>query len=156
MNTRTRIMTGLCAAALTLGLTACGGKKETSIDVAQLSKDLQATISTGSLGEVSEDIIASTYFLDMDKIEEASAALNSGASACEVAVVKCSDSSYVSEAEELFETYVDNRSTLFASYNAPEVEKLDAALIKSSGNYVVLCVTDDTDAAEAVLKEAGF
>ncbi|MDO4344937.1 MAG: DUF4358 domain-containing protein [Eubacteriales bacterium] len=146
------------AGALALSLTACGGKsdKDVTVDIAKLSSDLQSTITSGGLGEVSSDILASTYFLDMDQIEESTAALNSGASACEVVIVKCKDDSYVSEAEDLFETRVKNQSDLFADYNADEVSKLDEALIESAGNYVVLCVTDDTKAAESILKEAGF
>ncbi len=139
-------------------LTACGGKKSENIDVdiTKLCEDLQATVTSGELAAVSSDILASTYFFDMSKVEESIAALSSGASACEVAIIKCSDSSYVSDAKELFETRVKNQSDLFADYNAPEVAKLDAALIKTAGNYVVLCVTDDTASAENILKEAGF
>ena len=71
-------------------------------------------------------------------------------------VIKCSDSSYVSEVKGLFETRVKNQSDLYSSYNADEVKNLDNAIIKTSGNYAVLCVTNDTAAAEKVLKEAGF
>lgn len=139
-------------------LTACGGGKsgDVTVDVTKLCEDLQATVTSGELATVSSDILASTYFFDMAKIEESTAALSSGASACEVAVVKCNDNSYVSEAKGLFETRVKNQSDLFAGYNAPEVAKLDAALIKTCGDYVVLCVTDDTAKAEEILKEAGF
>ncbi|MDO5539727.1 MAG: DUF4358 domain-containing protein [Eubacteriales bacterium] len=153
-----RILLGITAVICALALTACGSKKgsDVSVDIEKLAADLTATVTSDTLSSVSADIMASTYFFDMEKVEEGTAALNSGASACEVAVVKCSDSAYVSEAENLFKTRVKNQSDLFADYNAPEVAKLDAALIESAGNYVVLCVTDDTKAAEEILKEAGF
>ena len=152
-----RILTCFAAAAaIACVLTACGSKGGADIDMKKLSADLQGTITSGSLAEVSSDILASTYFLDMEKIDDSVAALNSGASACEVAIVKCKDSDYVKEAEQLFHTRVDNQSALFADYNAPEVAKLDDALIASSGDYVVLCVTDDPDSAQSILKEAGF
>ena len=117
--------------------------------------DLEGTIDS-EVSEVSNDIIASTYFVDMEKIDEAAAALNSGSNACEVLVLKCKDASYVSEVEDLLKKRVESQSALFASYNAPEVAKLDAALIKSKGNYVVFCVTDHNDKAEEILKEAGL
>lgn len=153
-----RILVGITVAICAIALTACGGKKdkEVSVDINRLAADLTATVTSDTLSTVSTDIMASTYFFDMEKVEEGTAALNSGASACEVAVIKCSDSAYVSEAETLFKTRVKNQSDLFAGYNAPEVAKLDAALIESVGNYVVLCVTDDAKAAEEILKEAGF
>lgn len=152
-----RIFTCAAILFLALALTACkSGGSDIKVDISALRQDLQGTITSGDLAEVSTDILASTYFFDMGKIEESTAALNSGASACEVAIVKCKDSSYVSEAQKLFETRVKNQSALFADYNAPEVTKLDAALIKTAGNYVVLCVTDDANTAGDILKEAGF
>lgn len=156
---KTLILAVLCAFTALI-LTACGGKSssgsaDVSVDVNQLCKDLEGTINS-EVSEVSSDIIASTYFFDMDKIEESAAALNSGSNACEVVVLKCKDASYVSDAEDLLKKRVESQSTLFASYNAPEVAKLDAAIIKSKGNYVVFCVTDDTDKANEIIKEAGF
>lgn len=145
------------AAMMAFVLTACGGKsKDITVDVTKLCEDLQSTVTSGELASVSSDLQASTYFFDLTKVEESAAALSSGASACEVAVVKCKDSSYASEVKGLFETRVKNQSDLFADYNAPEVAKLDNALIRTSGNYTVLCVTDDTKKAEEILKEAGF
>ncbi len=142
-----------------LVFTACGSKSsgggDVSVDVSKLCQDLEGTIDS-EVSEVSSDVIASTFFFDMDKIEESAAALNSGSSASEVVVLKCKDSSYVSEAEDLLKKRVESQSTLFASYNAPEVAKLDAAILKSSGNYLVYCVTDDTDKANEIIKNAGF
>ncbi|MDO4475116.1 MAG: DUF4358 domain-containing protein [Eubacteriales bacterium] len=139
-------------------LTACGGKKsgDITVDITKLCDDLKATVTSGDLIIANENNLAATYFFEMDKLEESIAALNSGANACEVAIVKCKDSDYVSEVQDLFKGRVQNQSNLFADYNAAEVSKLDAAIIKSAGNYVVFCVTDDTAKAEEVLKKAGF
>ena len=152
---KTLIFTVLCTFTVLL-FTACGGKSssdsaDVSVDVKQLCTDLEGTIDS-EVSEVSNDIIASTYFVDMEKIDEAAA----GSNACEVLVLKCKDASYVSEVEDLLKKRVESQSALFASYNAPEVAKLDAALIKSKGNYVVFCVTDHNDKAEEILKEAGL
>lgn len=138
-------------------LTACsGGSGSSSVDMSKLAEDLKGTVTSGELAEVSSDILASTYFLDMEKIAESTASLSSGATACEVAVVKCKDSAYTSDVESLFETRVENQAALFADYNAAEAAKLEDAIIESNGDYVVLCVTDDTDAAKKILETAGF
>lgn len=138
-------------------LTGCGGgKAEITAAPSELAKDLAATSSDTSLTEISEAILASTYLVDAAQIEESSAYIGAGATACEAVVIKCADDSYPEEVKTLFETRVKNQSELYASYNAAEVENLDNAIIKTSGNYAVLCVTDDTAAAEEVLKEAGF
>ena len=148
----------LCLTALVLvfALTACGQKSsEVTVDINQLATSLQESI-TSEMAEVSSDIFASTYFMDMDKIDESIAYLNSGAYAGEIAIVKCKSSDYVSEAEQLFQTRAENQAALFSDYNAEEAAKLDSAIVKSAGNYVVFCVPDDTAKAEEVLKEAGF
>ncbi len=71
-------------------------------------------------------------------------------------VIKCKDASYTSDVQKLFEQRVSNQTTLYSSYNAEETKKLNAAIIKVSGQYVVLCVCDDTSKAESILKDAGF
>lgn len=137
-------------------LTGCGKDSTTaSVDVNKLCQDLQGTI-TSEVKEVNADIIASTFWIEADKVDECVAALNSGANAPEVVVLKAKDSKYLDDVEELFKTRIAERSKLFADYNAPEAEKYDNALIKKAGSYMVFCVTDDTDAAEKILKEAGF
>ena len=147
----------LLGAVLVCSLTACGSKSDkVNVDISKLAEDLQGTITSGALAEVPSDIFASTFFLDMEKVAESTALLNSGASACEVVIVKCSDSSYAEKVEELFETRVENQAALFASYNAPEAAKLDKAVIESAGEYVVLCVSDDPENAEKILEKAGF
>ena len=133
-------------------LTGCGGSgKEVTADPAKLAEDLSKTASGDTLSSISEDILASTYLVDTSKIDSCAAYVGTGATACEAVVIK-----YVSEVKGLFETRVKNQSDLYSSYNADEVKNLDNAIIKTSGNYAVLCVTNDTAAAEKVLKEAGF
>lgn len=150
------IMVCLTALVLVFVLTACGKKSDdVTVDITKLAADLQESIDS-SVAEISSDIFASTFFVDMDKIEESTALLNSGAYAGEIVIVKCKNSDYVSEVETLFQTRAQNQSKLFADYNAPEAAKLDAALIRSAGNYVVYCVPDDTAKAEEILKAAGF
>ena len=72
----------LCLTCMAV-LTGCGGKKadkSVSVDTKKLCESLTETIS-GDLNTVNDDLIASTYFIDMEKVEESAAALNSGASA---------------------------------------------------------------------------
>ncbi|MEI3139477.1 MAG: hypothetical protein V8T31_08105 [Lachnospiraceae bacterium] len=51
---------------------------------------------------------------------------------------------------------MSNLNSLCCNYTPYlEVAKLDAYL-KTKGNYVVFCVTDDTAKANEIIKEAGF
>ena len=149
----------ISAAVMGLLLTGCkdsgkGGAVTAVPD--ELAQELSGTVSGDTLTAVSEEILASTYMVDTSKIEESAAYIGTGATACEAVVIKCTDDSYPADVKELFETRVENQSNLYASYNAAEVENLDNALIETSGNYAVLCVTNDTEAAKKILEEAGF
>ena len=141
-------------------LAACGSKKssgDVTADPSSLAKQLaEETVTSDTLSEVSTDIMASTYFVDTSRIEASSAYMSTGASACEVTVIKCSDADYASEVSDLLKQRVSNQKDLYSSYNAGETKKLESAIIKTSGNYVVLCVCDDTSKAEEILKKAGF
>lgn len=152
-----KLVSILCVAVMALCLTACGGKeKEVTVDETKLAKALLETVTSDSLSETAEDMLSSIYFFEDGTIESGIAYTSSGATACEVVVVKSKEEKNTSNVEKLFQTRVDNQSSLYASYNAGEVEKLDKAIIKSAGAYTVLCVCDDVDQANEVLKEYGF
>lgn len=148
----------LCAAAMALSLTACGGgnDKDVSIDTAKLSGELLETVTSDQLSETASDMLSSIYFFEDGTIETGTAYASSGATACEVAVVQSKDAKNTAEVEKLFRTRVSNQSELYASYNEAEVARLEEAIVKSAGAYTVLCVTDDTDKANDILKEYGF
>lgn len=151
-----KLTTLLCTAFLVLGLTACGGSKEVTVDPAKLAGELQAAVTSDTLSETASDMLPSIYFFEEDAIEEGVAFASSGATACEIAVVKSTDAKNTANVEKLFQTRVDNQSALYASYNQGEVDKLDKAIIKSTGAYTVLCVCDDVDKANEILKGYGF
>lgn len=143
---------------LALCLTACSkGGKDITVDVGALAGELQSeAVTSDTLSSTAEEMLPSIYFIDAETMEKGAAYTSTGATACEVAVIECKEASQTAEVEKLFETRVSSQSELFASYNAGEVSKLDSAIIKSAGKYVVLCVCDDTDKANEILKEYGF
>jgi hypothetical protein len=154
MKKRTTI---LCTAAMALMLTACGGTREAvTIDTAALASDLQAAVTSDTLTETASELLPNIYFYDADSVESAVAYASSGATACEIAVVESKEEKNTSDVEKRFQTRVDNQSDLYASYNEGEVTKLDNAIIESKGVYTVLCVCDDTEKANEILKEYGF
>lgn len=147
----------LCTLLLAAGLTGCGGKeKDVTVDTAKLATELQTAVTSDTLSETASDMLPSIYFFEKDAVTEGVAYASSGATACEIAVVKSADAKNTENIEKLFQTRVDNQSALYASYNQGEVEKLDDAIIKSTGAYTVLCVCDDVDKANEILKGYGF
>ncbi len=152
-------MTGvLCAVSAAVMLTSCGAKTDetVSIEIDALAEDLLETVTSDSLSETASSLIASIYYLDEDAIASSVAYASSGATSCEIAVIESADEDDVTEVEEKLRTRVDNQEQLYATYNESEADRLDSAIIKSAGAYTVLCVCDDTDAAEEILQSYGF
>lgn len=146
----------IVAAAITL--TACGGgAKEITIGADELAGQLATETVTGDpLAAISDELLISTYFIDSAKIKDSAVYFSNGSNASEVAVIICNDSDYAAEVETLFKQRLTNQAELYASYNATEAAKLEKGIVRVSGNYVVLCATDDMEKAESILKDAGF
>ncbi len=146
------------AVMMAIFLTACGGgkSKEVNIDIEKLSGDLLETVTTDVLSQTAAEMVPTIYSLNADDLASSIAYTSSGATACEVAVIQSKDSSNTGEVEKSLKSRVENQSALYASYNEGEVAKLQKAVIKSAGSCTVLCVCDDPDKAEDILKDYGF
>ena len=157
---RSKFLFCLLALALTALLTAgCSSKKTSGIqvDAADLARQLsEKTVTSETLAALSESLIPSIYLLKEDTIEQAAAFASSGATSCETAVFRFKDASSAEAAKTTLQNHVKTQTDLFASYAPKEAEKLNKAIIKVSGVYAVLCVCDDPDQAETILKNAGF
>ena len=71
-------------------------------------------------------------------------------------MIEAKDAKQTKDVEAKLKEHVQSQADLYASYNAGEVEKLEKAVLKSTGKYTALCICDDTAKAEEILKNAGF
>ena len=147
-----------CALLAALALTACGGGGSAKeIDVAKTADALNSSvITTDTLSETQSEMLGSIYFFEDGQVENSKVYMSGNATADEIVVVQCKDEDAAKKAAELLSTRVKNQKELFASYNPDEAAKLDKAIVKTSGKYAVMCVCDDYDKAESILKDAGF
>lgn len=155
----TALMLALVMAALLL--TACGGGSgkggDVSVDVAALADELNKdTVTTDTLSETKESMLASIYYFEDGQVTESKAYMSSGATADEVAVVKCKDAAATKDVETLFNNRVKAQSDLYSTYKPEESDKLKDSIVKSAGQYTVLVVCDDYDKANEILKKYGF
>lgn len=141
-------------------LTGCGGsgksENDIEIDVQQVADDLNGTVTSDTLSATAESMIASNFSINADDYVSGAAYMSGGATACEAAVIECTDTDAAAEVEKVFEQRKEDRKKLFESYNESEVTKIDDAVLETAGKYVAWCVTDDPDAAKKVLSDAGF
>ncbi|MCD8397139.1 MAG: DUF4358 domain-containing protein [Lachnospiraceae bacterium] len=155
-----KITAFICAVVLVFSLTACSSDTKDSetvtITISELAEALLETVTSDSLSETASSLVPSIYYLDEDKVASSVAYASSGATACEIAVIESSDADSTADVESGMQTRVDNQIELYTSYNESEASRLETAIIKSVGVYTVLCVCDDTDAAEEILESYGF
>ena len=93
------------------------------------------------------------YVLDESMIEQAMFYTNSNATAEEIAVIKAKSEDYVATIQTAYETRIANQKEACKDYLPDEMPKLDSAVIYTKGNYVVLCISNDNEAAQNMLED---
>ena len=152
-----RLIVAAAAIVAALALTGCGGGGSSKeIDVSKTADDLNSSvITTDQLTETSSEMLGTIYFFEDGQVEKSKVYMSGNATADEILVAQCKDEDAAKAVKERLETRVENQKELFSTYNPDEAAKLHKAIVKSNGKYVVLCVCDDDDEAESILKDAG-
>lgn len=154
---RNRIAISAAVILAALTLTACSGSKAKEVDVAKTADELNSSVITSdTLTETKSEMLGSIYFFEDGQVVNSKVYMSGNATADEIVVAECKDEDTAKKVAELLNTRVSNQKELFSTYNADEAAKLEKAIVKSSGKYAVLCVCDDYDKAESILKDAGF
>lgn len=145
-------MKKLCFAIVVfLALFACsapGGSFEPSALAGDL---LDSGAFSDKLAQTDSQIGFYLYELSPDLAKEALFYFSSGATAEELAVFKARSNQDAESIAAAVRTRIAAQSVSFADYNPGEVPKLDSAVLKVSGVYVVFCVANDYSAASAVI-----
>ena len=146
--------TGLLA-VLTAGvllLAGCGGEAKT-IDAQALAKSLATEIKyDDTLKELTADEISMLVDLpeDVDSVMYA----ESGSTAEEVGVFTAKDSNQAKETMEDVQKYLDDQADSFQDYVPEETKRIGNAVLEQKNQYVVLCVSGDSDQAKEIIEKA--
>lgn len=143
-------------------LAACGDKNPADSGspapeekTAYETADAQAVLESGAfsedLTEVDLDTAAVLYGIDVNDLAEAAVYRSAGATAEEIAVLKCTSEEAAGDAKTAIELYVKDREESYADYLPEEVPKLQNALIDQKGSTLLLVVANDVEAAQAAL-----
>ena len=137
---------------LMLGLSAagCGGTKD--VDVNGLSGALNTGIAyKDELSAIDLDTAQMFYSFSDADITEAVFYESTGATAEEIAVIKCGSKEGADKVETAVNTRVSEQKESYADYVPAELEKLNAAVVVKSGNTVILSVSDEPDKAREII-----
>lgn len=147
-----RIMIGLIGTAALMAFTGCGKKEAKNIDVKTTANSLLSEIKyEDQLSEVNYDLV---YDMEDINITESVVYVSSGATAEEIAAIKCETKEDAAKVEAALEERVKEQKDSFENYVPKELDKLDKAVIVKAGNTVVLSVSNDDAKAKEIIDKA--
>lgn len=150
MKKKISAIIAMCAAVGML--TACGGKGA-SIDASALANSLVNDIAYDEeLSELSADDI--TNYIDVEDGVEGIMYMSSGSTAEEVVVFTAQDANTAQTMLTNVEQFLDDQKSSFEDYIPAESKRIEDAVKVQKGNYVVVCVSGDSDQAKQIIDQA--
>ena len=147
-----RVISLMLSLLLVLALAGCGGSGEKDVDAAALAAELAEKVSfSTALKELPADQVGN--YLTLPEGTQAAAYMGSGMSMEEIFVIRCSGKNEAAAMKTAAEALVASQIDAVRPYQPESVPRLENAVLVQKGNVVVLCVTDDTDTAEQIIKE---
>lgn len=129
-------------------LAGCGAK---TIDVHELASSLASEGQFAEqLTEVSSDITEKRYGIEAADVEECAAYAGTKAVVDEVAVFKAAN---VENVKEQAQKHIETQKDSYSSYRPDEVPKLDDSVVTVSGDYVIVCISEDSSAAKSIIEK---
>lgn len=145
-------LVAICSMASVL-LLGCGSSSPVSVDTAALTTSLTSDISyDNELSELSEDDI--TNYVTVEDGVKGVMYMSSGSTAEEVAVFTAPDEAAASTMKNNVQEFLNDQKTSFEDYIPEEAQRIDDAVLVVKGNYVILCVSGDSDKAQEIIDNA--
>lgn len=124
------------------------------VDVEQMATSLQDSLTfQDTMSTVDPSVFYALYSLDENTADSVALIASTGATAEEIAVIHATSNDTVNAVMEAVGARVAAQRNGFENYVPEELEKLSEPVIVSWGQYVVLVVSDDNDAARAAVDE---
>lgn len=150
-------MKKIIAVILTVVLVLASGcaKKDSGLKVDAVTTADQITRSlkfTDQMSPVDDSTALQLFELDKNLLQKWKVYESTGATAEEVAVFDANNADAAQKVKVSVEQRIANQKASFADYQPIEMKKLKEPILIAVGNSVILCVTNDNNAAQ---KEIG-
>ncbi len=159
-------------AALLLALTVvflmgCGGEKKEEVKdvnfydlrtaMLNATDKLPEMQTASSVDDNASELLAYVSDIDYEKVSNFFVSYSKEGLADEIVVISVKDEADVKEAKDSLQKHLEHRKNLFANYAIEQASRLDSAILKVSGRYVVLIIADENSkidkAFDDMLKE---
>lgn len=128
--------------------------KNIQINIQDLaSKIAESGSFEDQLMQVDSEMVMEDYNFSSDEINELVSYQGSGATSEEIVILQVKDKGKINDVKSKIVTRLAERKEAFESYLPEEVGKIDNNILKVEGNYVILCIANDTNTVNNVLNE---
>ncbi len=136
--------------ACSMLICSCSKTKEYTGTVDNAASEIVSAVTfSEELTEI-EDETAKKLFGITDKATDVCAYIGSGATAEEVSVWKLENADDAKAVIDTLSKRIESLANDYADYDAEEVPKLEKAVVKSYGSFVVCCVCANGDAEKTI------
>lgn len=158
----TQITSGILLLTALFLLTGCTGKEPAPEETTTLFtlniEDVKQTVLDAGVFEdeiAAIDISYSEMLMGITASDFTDGMIlgGSGATAEILAVFETADASAAASLKEKCQTYVSKQIQSYTDYKPAEVDKLNHAVVKSSAQYVIVCVAADYETAQTVIAQ---
>ncbi len=133
-------------------LTGCGGGKELTVSASELAEKLSQGVGfTDQMSKAENRMFFTLYDVEETIVSDVALYVSTGATAEEVAVITVADSANLPKVEQAVRERVASQKEGFENYVPEELTKLSDPVIRTSGNTVILCVSDHNDKANEII-----
>ncbi len=142
----------LMVLAMVLMVAGCSKKSETTtVNIENLANELMENVQfEDELSQVDSDMVEKLY--NINNASSSYVYIGSGATAEEIAVFEFKDEESAKQGLDKANTRISEQKDSYATYIPEEVQRLDNAIVKQSGRYLVVCVSDDSKAEDIISK----
>ena len=116
------------------------------INIEELSEEIFKSESfEDELIKVDSEMVMNNYGFTNEEIKQLISYQGSGATSEEILVLEVNDKSKLNNIKEKINVRLAERKEVFESYLPKEVYKIDNNILSIKGNYVILCVSNDSN-----------
>lgn len=150
-----KILSICCCLLTAVLLFGCGGSQQSlsgsASDIADALKD--GGTFEEELNALDENMLSRVYNVSEDTLSDWKVYIGSGATAEEIAVFIAKDEQSAQAVLSAVEERLSDRKDSYRDYVPKELPKLEDAVVLQEGNYVVFCVSGDSEQAKECLEQ---
>ena len=128
--------------------------KDVQINIQDLaSRIVESASFEDQLEQTDSEMVMDDYNFSSDEINDLVSYQGSGATSEELVILQVKDKSKINSVKEKINTRLSERRGAFESYLPKEVGKIDNNILRVEGNYIILCIANDTNTVNKILNE---